>query len=85
MDATKGIHDTVKVQSWIPYLVMCLRLVINTVWYMFVLDFCYEGFLSRDVFNYIEIFIDDRCGLILLIGDSARLEQVMYDIFLGSK
>jgi hypothetical protein len=76
MDATKGIHDTVKVQSWIPYLVMCLRLVINTFM---------KGFLSRDVFNQIEIFIDDRFGPILFIGDSARLEQAMHEIFLGSK
>jgi hypothetical protein len=37
---------------------MCLRLVINTFM---------KGFLSRDVFNQIEIFIDDRFGPILFI------------------
>ena len=47
--------------------------------------FFHDGFLLRDIFGQIDVLINDRYDLILLVGNSARSRQVMHDKFLAAK
>jgi hypothetical protein len=51
---------------------MCLRLVVDTVQYTVQLEVFHDGVLPNDVFGQIEVFMDDRFSLILLVGNSVR-------------
>jgi hypothetical protein len=71
-----GGNDMVQVQPWIPYskhLVMCLRLVVDTVQYM--IQF---WVFTWDAFSQIEVLMDDGFGPILLVGNSVKSGQAIW-------
>jgi hypothetical protein len=71
-----GGNDMVHVQPWIPYskhLVMCLRLVVDTVQYM--IQF---WVFTWDAFSQIEVLMDDGFGPILLVGNSVKSGQAIW-------
>jgi len=51
---------------------MCLRLVVDTVQYTVQPEVFHDGVLPNNVFSQIEVFMNDRFGLILLVGNSVR-------------
>jgi len=67
------------------HLVICLRLVVNTVHYMVRPWVFHNRVLLRGAFGQIEVLMDDGFNPILLVSNLATLGQTMYEMFLGSK